>query len=405
MLLGLDTNFTFWQFLLLSLVFIAALFLGYYLVSLLLRQEPWRPGKNWNLVGLMVVLLPPILGLGAILGTSMFSFFVNQLHTVRGSVQTRVFLRDLEPRERALRMVLTGDDSRAGLSAFEDFLVHLEEQERAGASPELSRAYDLWNRNYMALLYIAGEYQEMIDWENSRMKRFPNLVAFPAFLSVASEAMGRDGSFWMKYLEATNIVDPAIGFVNGYLLRNYGRPDSALQQLAIGAANISPVNFMTVAILGERVRCLADAGRYDEARQTYVQSMEPLLEQSRYPILVSYLHATRCYLEIHYYVDQNKASLQTMKPLEESLLQAVSLHPDSPEPWLLVGVYYSLNKDNARANYYFNEVRARHPWIVLAVSRYAEKVKETGGSKITQAHRYILSSIEAGLKGKLAMVP
>jgi tetratricopeptide (TPR) repeat protein len=405
MMLGLETNLTIWQFLLLFLIFIAALFLGYYLVSLLLRQEPWKPGRNWGLVGLMVVLLPPILGLGAILGTSMFGFFVNQLHTVRESVQTRVFIRDLEPRERMLRMVLSAANADSGLHEFRDFLIHLEQQDRYRTSRELIQAYDYWNRNYLSLLYIAGRYEEITDWENARMKRFPNLVAFPAFMSLAAEAMGRDGSFWMNYLEATNIHDPAVGFVNGYLLRNYGRPDSALKELVVNADVILPIDFMSIALLGERVRALTDEGRYDEAREIYMQLMNPLLSQSEFPLLRSYLRTTRVYLEIHYYVDQNSRSLSTMGSLEESLMHAISENSGTAEPWILSGIYYFLNQDNARAIYYFNDVKARYPWIVNAASRFLGKVNETKAAYVTQAHYYILQNIDLGLKGQLVMTP
>ena len=401
MILGLESNFTFWQFLLLFFIFIVVLALAYYLVSHLLRQETPKTSRNWNIVGILALLLPPIIGLGGLLGVAMFSFFVHQLHGVRGTVQERVFVRELVPKERYLRMALVGSDSEEGLEQLQGFLLELEQRERDWHNPELWKAYNLWNRDYLSLLYIGGRYQEMVSWLNARIKRFPDLAAFPAYMSVATEALGNDGAFWREYIEASNLDDPAIGFMRGFFARNYGRPDSALIYLDL-EEDISPVDYAAISNLGERIRALADLGDYDQARELVIQRLEPLLEQSDYPILEAYVNTTRCYVEMHYYMALNDRALYTVDMLEERLLQAVESNPESPEGWILLGLYYSLNYDNARASYYFNDIKARSPWVVPATIRFFQKVKETGRLRSGNIHYFILENIELGLKGELA---
>ena len=116
MLLGLESNLNLWQFLLLFLIFIVVLSVAYILLSSLLRQEKGKPGRNWNMIGVFALLLPPILGIGAILGISMFSFFVNQLHYTQQTVKHRVFIRNISTQERQLKMLLTSDHAVEGLN-------------------------------------------------------------------------------------------------------------------------------------------------------------------------------------------------------------------------------------------------------------------------------------------------
>jgi hypothetical protein len=405
MIAGLETNLALWQFLLLLIIFVGVLALAYYLVSVLSRQATKRRGTNWNMVIALVILLPPILGLGAVLGISMFSFFAGQLQTAGDVAQERTFIRDLVPREQQLISVLRSGDSEEGLYQFRQLLVELEQGDIDRTNLEIWRTYERLNRGYMFLLFMAGKYQEIVRWENERFTRFPNLEAFPALMAVSTEVMGKDGSFWTDYLVATSLEKPAIGFMRGFLARQYGSPDSALMYLDKYQVHVGAVDFMSVAFTGERVKALTDLGRYDQARDVVIQQLEPLLLESDYPLLASYVLTTRCYLELQYYLSLEKSNWQgirSLKPMdfiEENLLRAIETNRDYCEPRVLLAFYYSLTDDAEKSSFYFNDAKARFPWIVPATNRFLAKMQEPAAVAATDIRFMVVKRIVAGLQG------
>jgi hypothetical protein len=399
MILGLDTHLSFWQFLLLLVVFIAVLALAYYLLNNLLRQEAKHPGKNWNLVGVLAFLLPPILGVGAILGISMFGVFVNQLHAMQQDVQHRVFLRSLRPQERELRVELTSPSGEDGIYRLRNFLGELERRERDWANPELWKAYEQWSQAYLSLLYISGDYQGIVFWDSSRIQRYPNLAMFPATMAVAMEAMGRDGSFWANYVESSDLKGAVVDFMSGYLARTGGQPDSALKYLTLEQYAKDPVDFLSIVILGERARALTDVGQYDKGRTAVIRRLEPLLALSDNPLLHAYVRTTRCYLEMHYYLDQGEQALFTMNLLVENLMDAMEQSPRYSEPRVLIAMYHFLTQDKSKSGYYFNDLRARSPWCLAAISRSMNRMEQTGSTAVTAVHLSFIDNIGLGLRG------
>ncbi len=405
MLLGLESNLNLWQFLLLFLIFIVVLAVAYILLSSMLRQEKGKPGKNWNMIGVFALLLPPILGIGAILGISMFSFFVNQLQYTQRTVKHRVFIRNISSQERQLKMVLTSDNVDEGLSQTQKFLLQLEGQERDWDNPELWKKYDQWSQRYLALLFLAGDYHGIVKWDSARVRRYPDLAVFPSMTAIALESMGNDGSFWVNYVESSNMKGDVTDFMHGFLARNSGLPDSALKSLPMLQRGSDPIDFLTIATLGERVRTLSDLGMYDQARTIMIQQLEPLLQQSDFLIIESYIKSTRCYVEIHYFIDQYSMEFEKLSMVEEKLKQAIEDNPGNPEPWILIGMYYFLNHDNGKAIYYFDDIRARAPWLVTATSRFLSKILESGQFTKGNVHLFIMEKIELGLKGQIVWAP
>ncbi len=405
MLLGLESNLNLWQFLLLFLIFVVVLTVAYILFSSMLRREKEKSGKNWNMIGVFALLLPPILGIGAILGVSMFSFFINQLHYTQRTVKHRVFIRNISSQERQLRMVLTSDNVNEGLTQIQQFLLQLEGQERDWDNPELWKKYQQWNQRYLALLFMAGDYQGIVKWDSVRTRRYPDLAVFPAMTAVALESMGNDGSFWANYVKSSNMKGDVTDYMNGFIARSNGLPDSALKSLPMLHGRNDPIDFFTIAALGERARTLSDLGRYDRAREIVAQQLEPLLQQSDYPIIESYIKSTRCYVEIHYFITHYSLEFEKLSMLEENLKQAIEKNPENPEPWSLIGMYYFLMHDNAKAIYYFNDIRARAPWFVTATSRFLSKIRANGQFARGNVHLFIMERIELGLRGQLVSTP
>ena len=401
MILGLETNLSLLQFLLLAILFIVILGIAYFLLSSLWRQESKKPGRNWNIIGVFALLLPPIMGLGAVLGISMFSFFLTELHNIQKDIQRRVFIRNLQPRERQLRTALTGSNAVEGLQQLKLFLVESERQERDWINPEMWKMFERWNQCYLGLLFMAGNYQEMIAWDSTRVMRYPNISVFPATMAVAKEAMGKDGSFWVGYIESTGLSGPAVDFMKSFLARNYGKPDSALRNIKVVDIEPNAVDFLSIALLGELVRIQTDLGNYADARSTFILRLEPILWQSDYPLLESYLSTTRSYLEIHYYLSKNINTLPTLDVVEEQLQQAISKNPGYTEPWMLMAMYRYLTQDKTKADYYFNDIKARSPWKVVAIERFLKVMQQNPSPTFTNVHSYFVQSIYDGLNGQL----
>jgi len=401
MILGLETNLSFLQFLLLAILFIAILGIAYFLLSSLWRQESKKPGRNWNVIGVLALLLPPIMGLGAVLGISMFSFFLTELHNIQTDIQKRVFIRNLQPRERQLRTSLTGSNAVEGLIHLQTFLMETERQERNWDNPEMWKMFERWNQCYLGLLFMAGNYQEIISWDSTRVMRYPNISVFPATMAVAKEAMGKDGSFWVGYVESSGLSGPAVDFMKGFIARNYGKPDSAMMYIRVGDFEPGAVDFLSIASLGELVRAQTDVGWYDEARSTFILRLEPILWQSSYPLLESYLETTRSYLEIHYYLSKNINALPTLDVVENQLQQAITKNPGYTEPWMLIAMYRYLTQDKTKADYYFNDIKARSPWKVVAIERFLTVMRQNTSPTFTSVHSYLMQSMYDGLNGQL----
>jgi len=231
--------------------------------------------------------------------------------------------------------------------------------------------------------------------------RYPNITVFPATMAVAKEAMGKDGSFWVGYVESTGLSGPAVDFMKGFLARNYGKPDSSMMFIRVTELEPGAVDFLAIASLGELVRAQTDVGWYDEARSTFILRLEPILWQSDYPLLESYLETTRCYLEIHYYLSKNINALPTLDVVEEQLQQAITKNPGYTEPWMLMSMYRYLTQDKTKADYYFNDIKARSPWKVSAIERFLNVMQQNPSPTFTNVHSYFVQSIYDGLNGQL----
>jgi tetratricopeptide (TPR) repeat protein len=404
MFLGLESNLNLWQFLLLFLIFIVVLTVAYILLTSMLRQEKGKAGRNWNTVGVFALILPPVLGIGAILGISMFSFFINQLHYTQATVKHRVFIRNIGVQERQLQTLLTSEHTYEALTELQQFLMQLEGQERDWDNPELWKKYDRWSQRYLSLLFLSGDYQGIIDWDSTRIRRYPDLAVFPAMTAIALESMGKDGAFWANYVKSSNMKGDIPDFMTGYTARCHGLPDSARKTLPKLNVNNDPINILAIAAQAERARTLTDLGRYEQAREIVVQQLEPLLQLSDYPIIQSYIKSTRCYVEIHYFVAQYSAEFEKLSMVENKLKQAIEDNPKNPESWVLLSMYYFLNHDNGRAIYYFDDIKARAPWLETATSRFLTKIYENGQFARGNVHLFLMERIELGLRGQLVGV-